>query len=445
MESNRILARVILRSDGSVHIAFPDIRSIAATAGNLLELFSDPIDFIEEKSKIYEDTTIKINRKRTAVDKILGLTLAVVNADKQIVCDFPELFQFMFSNLGSNEDQWRELNMNSISLEKIFSDEKSFLLRYYLDFTGSKDPDIVIRNSIRLRDEVQFEILREVLNMYFESKETKPAKALQLSELIVSAASEEVFENTNDPVMVGAAEYAKILGVSVQTLRKYIKQRRIKSARKASNGQWLFDPADRPIDWNLKAGRTGGGTKQEDGKSTRRPAEMSAADVEKYILKNHLFSAEVAPYIRTIKELDYYVKHNYHEIRVDGKPFLVLDVNIDYISSKTGKSNRELMKEGNPPVCPRRDREEYVWAVHHIGQTAVKNFPLAIIEEYIHTGSGYNAIFHPGNSGENLHTPEFEALKKSFWKGFLAAYEAAGEDFNKIPYCNRKQDRGRKK
>ena len=172
---------------------------------------------------------------------------------------------------------------------------------------------------------------------------------------------------------------------------------------------------------------------------------MSADDVQEYVLINHLFSPSVAPYFRTIDEVDYYVKHSYHEITINGRPCLVRDVNIDYISYKTGKSNRELMKEGKPPACARRDREEYVWAAHHVGQTKKGNYPIAIIPGYDHIGNGYNTIFHPGNSGEKLHDPEFEAMKRSFWKGFLAAYEAAGEDFNKIPYCNRKQDRGRKK
>lgn len=47
MKNAETLARVILRSDGFVHIAFPDIRSIWATAENIMDLFSDPIEFIE--------------------------------------------------------------------------------------------------------------------------------------------------------------------------------------------------------------------------------------------------------------------------------------------------------------------------------------------------------------------------------------------------------------
>lgn len=41
MKDRKSLARVILRSDGFIHIAFEDIRSIWATAENVLELFSD--------------------------------------------------------------------------------------------------------------------------------------------------------------------------------------------------------------------------------------------------------------------------------------------------------------------------------------------------------------------------------------------------------------------
>lgn len=63
MSEPRVLARVILRSDGHVHIAFRDIRSIYATIKNLQEFFSDPFEFIEVTSHSYEDSTFQINRR----------------------------------------------------------------------------------------------------------------------------------------------------------------------------------------------------------------------------------------------------------------------------------------------------------------------------------------------------------------------------------------------
>lgn len=120
-------------------------------------MFSDPIEFIESGSQAYKESTFDINRKRTALEDVLGLTLASVNSDKQIICDFPELFQFIFS-LNTEKDKKRTLNMKSFELENILSDEKSFLLRYYLEFTNNLKFSLVIKKNIKLRDEVQFEI-----------------------------------------------------------------------------------------------------------------------------------------------------------------------------------------------------------------------------------------------------------------------------------------------
>ena len=95
MNSIQNLARIILRPQGDVHIAFKEIRTIYATASNILELFSNPIDFINDSSYKYEESTVFIRRSGETIDNVLGLTLATVNSNKQISCEFSELFQFI--------------------------------------------------------------------------------------------------------------------------------------------------------------------------------------------------------------------------------------------------------------------------------------------------------------------------------------------------------------
>ena len=70
-----------------------------------MELFADPIDFIEKGSFQYQESTFIANRRRVELEDVLGLTLATVNSDKQIVCDFPELFQYVFQNVISEKDR----------------------------------------------------------------------------------------------------------------------------------------------------------------------------------------------------------------------------------------------------------------------------------------------------------------------------------------------------
>ena len=193
MKNAETLARVILRSDGFVHIAFPDIRSIWATAENILELFSDPMEFIENGSLKYKESTFEINRNRVSLKDVLGPSLASVNSDKQIVCDFPALFQYILSSFTNDADKSRPLNMSQFELEECLSDEKSFLLQYYLEFTKNIRKSLIIKKNIRLRDEVQFEIVREILNTYFEEELPKVKPKEDLTQQISKAQSNRVF------------------------------------------------------------------------------------------------------------------------------------------------------------------------------------------------------------------------------------------------------------
>ena len=118
---------------------------------------------------------------------------------------------------------------------------------------------------------------------------------------------------------------------------------------------------------------------------------------------------------------------------------LIIDVNPDYIHSQTNESNRVRMMAGKSPVVPDRSREEYVYHVHHIGQRS--DSPFAIIPEYDHTGKSSAKVFHQGTSSDkDLHTPEFERQKESFWRAYIKEYDEA-KCFVKIPYLNPKSKR----
>jgi len=442
MKDAETLARVILRSDGSVHIAFPDIRSIWATAENIMELFSDPIEFIETGSHKHKDSSFEINRNRLDLEEILGLTLASVNSDKQIVCDFPELFQYILHDYANETDKSRPLDMSQFEFETYLSDEKSFLLRYYLEFTKNIKRPLVIKKNIRLRDEIQFQIVREILNTYFEEELPKAKPKDNLAKQITDAQSSKMFAadtqiETDD--FLTTDQYAKLLGISPQTVRNYIKDKRIKNVKTDSRGRYLINKNERPIDWNRRYGKTR--KKHKDGdKFYKRKNEGSAADVEAHILKLNLFTAAVAPYIRTYEELKYYTERSYHEVVFNGRHCLIIDVNPDYISSKTQISNRARMEAGKPPVYPNRDKENHIFHLHHVGQSASACAPFAIIPEYDHNGRILSSIFHQGAPSTDLHGPEFEALKAAFWKTYIAEYDKA-RGYRNIPYLNPKHKR----
>ena len=74
-------------------------------------------------------------------------------------------------------------------METILYYEKSFLLKYYLEFTSNIKNTLVIKKNIKLRDQVQFEIVREILSTYFEDTLPKASSIVNLSEQIAKVES----------------------------------------------------------------------------------------------------------------------------------------------------------------------------------------------------------------------------------------------------------------
>ena len=436
MSDAKTLARVILRPNGKVYIAFQDAQAIYATPENIMMFLCDPISFLSNVSA-YEDVGIEINRNRVELEEVLGLTLALVTSDKRIICDFPELFRFVAL---AEEDKKQPLDMNAVRFETVLSDEKSYLLRYYLDFTNNIPPLLTIERNIKLRNEVQNEIIREILNAFFEENLPSVKNKKDVFEQISYAESTLMYAAEEKTVMVTTAEYAKICDRSVSTVIEYIRKGLLKSAVKTSRG-YVIDKNDKPIDWNLKKNRKRKSKPSSSGKYDKRRSEGSAAEVEEHILKNDLFTKAVAKYIHTFQEMQYYLERNYHEVCWDGQPALIVDVNPDYIT-KNGERNRDRMKKGDPPYIPDPTWDDHVYDIHHIGQHPTS--PFAIIPSMHHNSSEYSVYFHPSKQErKDFHGPEFSAQKKTFWKNYIKVYDAAGE-YKHIEYLNPRRKRNKK-
>lgn len=434
MRTEETLARVILRPTGKVYIALRDAQAIYATPENIMLFFSDPMHFLDNASA-YEDVGIEINRNRVVLDEVLGLTLASVTSDKRIICDFPELFHYI---LMAEEDRTQPLDMSSFRFETFLSDEKSYLLRYYLDFMNNIPPSLTIERNIKLRNEVQNEIIREILNSFFDDNLPTPKAKKDVFEQIASAESALMYAAEEKSVMVTATEYAKKIGCSVETVRKYARAKRLKSAIKTPEGHFLIDINDKVIEWDLKKNRKRKNKPSSSGKYAKRKIGASAAEVEAHILQKGIFTKAIAPYIHTFEEMTYYVEKSYHEVCWDGQPALIVDVNPDY-KAKNGEKNRDRMIKGDPPHIPDSLKDESVYDIHHIGQNS--SSPFAIIPSYEHNGK-LSSFLHAGKPNKDLHGPEFDAQKSMFWKNYIKAYDAAGE-YKRIEYLNPKSKRGK--
>ncbi|MBE6579286.1 MAG: hypothetical protein E7651_05700 [Ruminococcaceae bacterium] len=426
-------ARVILRSDGSVHIGFRSKRTIFATAENILALFADPNEFVETGYLSYEDSTFIANRKEFELRDMLGLTLAAVTNDKQIVCHFPELFRYINIACSSAETKNAHLNMTDFAFEEVLSDEKSFLLRHYLELAGSVRAPLTIKKNIQLRDEVQFAIIREILNAFFDEELPEPKSSDDISKRIenIQQASLLKKEMVPDEEYVTVLQYAQIHNLSENAVRSHLKAGHIAGAKRNERGRWLIPRNVQPESPNMLIGRTR--KQKNEEKAYRRPANGSAADVEAHIIKQRLFTHAIAPFIHTFQELDYYTKRSYHEVRWNGRPCLIIDVNPDYRCTIDNKTNRERMMAGEAPRVPQKNKEDRSFDLHHVGRNAAS--PFACIPDYDHNGSGFSSIFHQGSHDKNLHDTVFAGDRKQFWQTYIEEYDKAGR-FEKIPYLN---------
>jgi len=454
-----LIARVILVKNGELHIAMNNRQAVFCTANSLIRLLSDPYAFLTTGFRCFGNTTKYIYQSKVDLNDILGLTLISVYQDRGIQCMFPEIFQILFSVIGfSCEDQI--LNVKNLLSSTEPSDEKSFLLHFYMEFVNSRRNCTTLKRDIDLSISARTEILTEIIktsvyntsisasdpNCECIAPEIDPASGSRdiLQESTIEIASAK--DNNDIPEhFVSVTEYAKIHDRKYDSVIKYIRKGRSLTAVLNERGKWYLDPEEKMVD-----GRKNRVVQPKDGgtgkKYMTRKKNPSFDDIQEWIQKRELVSSKIRPYIRSYDEASYYEKKNYHEVcwTLDvhgGKEIsaLIIDINPEYYCEQKKKTNRQIIEDGGSPVVPgSHDTEEImpVFELHHIGQ--VPDSPLATLPSYVHRGVEYNTIFHKSiRSTENLHTAEFEAVKKAFWKKYIEMYDLYGT-FKKIPYLNRK-------
>lgn len=95
----RLIARVIMLADCSVHIAVHDGNTFECTPDALSFLLSDPYGYIETGPHYEKNTCHTANPQHLALPYIKGLTLVKIYDDIEIVCVFPKVYQLLtFSN-----------------------------------------------------------------------------------------------------------------------------------------------------------------------------------------------------------------------------------------------------------------------------------------------------------------------------------------------------------
>ena len=451
MADNQVVMRVLLSADTKISIAFEDRRTVPCTCERLRSFLMDPFRFYETQARLIAPNTRFVNPHNLPVNDIPGITLAYVDRDKKTVIFFCELMrQFFFMQRQHKMEV--QMSLRDLFSQDRLADEKQFLIRFFMEFGDKFTKKFDMERRLNLSSECQAEILREVANALYsklpaartgfveqdvphEDFEAICDDAPMEEDVLLLPSEPDPVEDDDQgipPGLVTIVEYAKLSGYAVGTIRVYINNGKIKNVYRGKGGKIYLDPNE--IIDDLRAGRQVKVLANGTGRKNITLKGSSYEDLQVYIHDRKLVTDVLRPFFRTRDEIKFYEKRHYHEVHwPDNQNAMIIDVNPDYIVESKGLSNRDLMMNGEAPICV-LDGQPY--HLHHISQRA--DAPLAIIPASVHDSKEYFSILHPGASADRpIDRRKFEVQKKHFWRTYIEMYDKAGS-FRRIPYENSK-------
>ncbi len=455
MLPSNLFARVFLMFNGNIYIAVDNGSIIVCSASSLFMLCSDPFSLSKEIGKEFREVSWMVNPRKLPMAQIPGLTLAWVTADGSFHCEYAVLMRSMRDSLIPSK-RFEPLKLHFPKELSVIEDEKHFCLQAFSLLSGMFPQKPQFQNRIVLSDEFRDDFMSEVtrsIGLFFgneEVEEQSPVREFVDELLLTEKANTTVPESTEpeEPPMtdttakkskeipkdyLSVRDFAKHHNVALTTVHSWIYLGKIKPEQYIQdyNKEIFIDPTTpRPVD-GRKGRRTRKGVESRRSKYSSKMASYD--DTQWRIREDHIVTNAIRPFISNYGEALYYKRHAYHEVVLNGKPALIIDINPEYFCKRLGKTNRELIEAGKSPVVPTDD--QHCYHLHHIGQR--KKSPLAIIPETDHNSEKYYSLFHSNSDcEEGIHGKDFEAEKRAFWKAFLELYDAHGQNYRKIPYMN---------
>ena len=128
---------------------------------------------------------------------------------------------------------------------------------------------------------------------------------------------------------------------------------------------------------------------------TINPERNELTSEQKEQIKNEThWSGEVVDHIRSMDEYEkVYKPADLYEQKVDGRTCLVKNIDMDYVSPKTGLTNRQAMETGKSPLDAKTGEK---LELHHMGQGY--DAPLVELCENSEHGNGNDKILHDKNT-----------------------------------------------
>ena len=234
---------------------------------------------------------------------------------------------------------------------------------------------------------------------------------MPLAEKIVSAAIERGIKNTLESVIPKDAAEAKgklenrFPGMDVL----YRKMGDILSKSPAQLEEQvnrLLDERARQAQEYSKEDTEG----QSEGREKEETKEGLTDEEKKRIKEETGWSDEIIDAIGSMEEYEIYKDAGLVEAEINGKKCLIRsDIDLDQ-KDEFGRTNRERMEKGNPPITKNGETVE----LHHIGQKA--DSPLAELTTQEHRGKGNDTILHDKLKESEIDRTAFANERKAHWK-----------------------------
>lgn len=152
-------------------------------------------------------------------------------------------------------------------------------------------------------------------------------------------------------------------------------------------------------------------TEMEDDLAPESEKTDGLSETEKQEIKEETgWSDEIVDSVKSKEEAQIYQDANLKEDDVDGKKCLIRD-DIDYDQKdEFGRTNKERMENGNPPLTKNGETVE----LHHIGQK--QDSPLAELTTQEHRGKGNDTILHDKTKESEINRSEFSKEREAHWE-----------------------------
>ncbi len=133
------------------------------------------------------------------------------------------------------------------------------------------------------------------------------------------------------------------------------------------------------------------------------------------------WSCDILARLRNMDEAEIYRSLDLKDIFIDGKHYLIRDIDLNFVSDTAGTpmTNLERMKAGYAAIDPKTGLS---YELHHVGQQV--DSPLAVLTPAEHRQGNNNRILHDLNleDGNGVHsqltTSQWNKQRQDFWKNF---------------------------